>query len=102
MALKFNIKLVMYGEPYVEYGSTPLKDAKAPSLDLRYFVNDLKDIYLGGLHYKELKDKYDFKDNDLLPFMPIRSNEIINKELKVEYLGWYVNWDPQKSFLLCI
>ena len=40
MALKFNIKLVMYGEPYVEYGSTPLKDAKAPSLDLRYFVND--------------------------------------------------------------
>ncbi len=98
MALKFNIKLVMYGEPYVEYGSTPLKDAKAPSLDLRYFVNDSKDIYLGGLHYKELKDKYDFKDNDLLPFMPIRSNEIINKELKVEYLGWYVNWDPQKAF----
>ena len=30
--------------------------------------------------------------------MPIRSNEIINKELKVEYLGWYVNWDPQKAF----
>ena len=98
MALKFNIKLVMYGEPYAEYGSTPLSEAEAPSLDLKYFVNDSKNIYLGGMLDSELKKKYNFLNNDLLPFMPIRSIDIKNKNVNVEYLGWYINWDPQKAF----
>ena len=57
MALKFNIKLVMYGEPYIEYGSTPYNDSVSPKLGLNYFVNDNKDIYLGGVH-ELLQDKY--------------------------------------------
>lgn len=98
MAIKFGVKLVMYGEPYIEYGSTPLKDGESPGLDLHYFVNDSKDIYLGGLHVEQLKEKYGFCDNDLLPFMPLRSHEVRNHELRVEYLGWYHKWDPQKAY----
>ena len=92
----------MYGEPYVEYGSTPYEDGLAPQLDLKYFVNDSKDIYLGGLHYNKLKEKYSLNDNDLLPFMPIRSHEIENKNVKVEYLGWYVKWDPQETYYYAV
>ena len=68
---------------------TAVQNAKAGQVQ---YKNDKAGIVHAGI------GKMSFKDNDLLPFMPIRSNEIINKELKVEYLGWYVNWDPQKAF----
>lgn len=104
MALKFGIDLVMYGEPYVEYGSTPEEDAQSPSLEIEYFVNDSKDIYLGGMHVNQIKDKYGFSDNDLLPYMPLRSHEIQNKgqDFRVEYLGWYVKWDPQETYYYAV
>jgi len=102
MAMKFGIKLVMYGEPYVEYGSTPLEDAQVPALGLNYFVNDAKDVYLGGMHVDQLKEKYAFSDNDLLPFMPIRSEDIVGHDVSVEYLGWYHKWDPQEAYYYAV
>lgn len=98
MAIRFNIPLVMYGEPYAEYGSTDNDEGMTPSLGLEYFVNDATDIYLGGLHADEIKKKHGLTDNDLLPFMPLRSWEVEKHEVRVEYLGWYLNWDPQESF----
>lgn len=102
MAIKFNINLVMYGEPYIEYGSTPYKDSESPKLGLNYFVNDNKEIYLGGTHVDELKKKYNFNDNDLLPFMPLRSTDVKNHNLTVEYLGWYLKWDPQDAYYYAV
>ncbi len=102
MALKFDVDLVMYGEPYVEYGSTPLKEGETAGLGLEYFVNDAKDIYLGGLHTDALKAKYNLTDNDLLPFMPLRSKDVKGSRVKVEYLGWYVKWDPQKAYYYAV
>ena len=101
MALKFNINLVMYGEPYVEYGM-PLKEGQSPKLEAQYFVNDSKDIYLGGLHTDELKEKYNLNDNDLLPYMPLRSRELKNRDVRVEYLGWYVKWNPQETYYYAV
>ena len=60
---------------------------ESPSYDLEWYVNDSKDIYLGGMHVDSLKQKYDLKDVDLLPYMPLRSNEVMNANLKVEFLG---------------
>jgi N-acetyl sugar amidotransferase len=102
MAIKFGIKLVMYGEPYIEYGSTPMDDAASPALGLNYFVNDSKDLYLGGMHVDQLKAKHGFCDNDLLPFMPLRSHEVQGHELRVEYLGWYRKWDPQQAYYYAV
>ncbi len=98
MALKFDIPLVIYGEPYAEYGSQDGVQTESPSYDLEWYVNDSKDIYLGGMHVDSLKQKYDLKDVDLLPYMPLRSNEVMNANLKVEFLGWYVKWDPQEIY----
>ena len=50
------------------------------------------------MHVDSLKQKYDLKDVDLLPYMPLRSNEVMNANLKVEFLGWYVKWDPQEIY----
>ena len=40
MALKFDIPLVIYGEPYVEYGSQDGVQTESPSYDLEWYVND--------------------------------------------------------------
>lgn len=102
MAMKFGIKLVMYGEPYAEYGSTSLKEADTPTVGWEFFVNDAKDVYLGGLHVDALMKKHDLRANDLLPFMPIRSEDIRNSEIEVQCLGWYVPWDPQESYYYAV
>ena len=35
---------------------------------------------------------------DLKSFMPITSDEIKGKSLQIEYLGWYLKWDPQEIY----
>ena len=99
-AIKYGIKLVMFGESYVEYGSQESSSAdSSPSYDLNWFINDTKDIFFGGTHFDKLKKKYQWlKDVDLKPYMPLRSSEVKKSELAVEFLGWYLKWNPQESY----
>jgi len=98
MALKFGIKLIIYGEPYAEYGSMDINETDSPSYSEEFFVND-NPYYIAGLSIGEIKKKYNWiKDVDFLPYEPIRSKDLINQRLSVEFLGWYLKWDPQEVF----
>ena len=99
-AIKHKIKLVMFGEPYVEYGSQEASSAdNSPSYDMNWFINDTEDIFFGGTHVKDLKKKYQWlKEVDLNPYMPLRSNEVKESNLSVEFLGWYLKWNPQEIY----
>jgi len=98
-AIKYNIKLVMFGEPYVEYGAEADSNNKVPNFNQSYFINDKKDIYIAGKKISELKKRHQWlSNNDLYPYMPLRSKEVKNKKLAVEFLGWYLPWDPQESY----
>ena len=77
MALKFNIDLVIYGEPYLEYGSGSKKEN---TFDKDFYINDDKEIYLGGLTPDQIKKYQWIKDVDLNSFMPIRSKDIKSKK----------------------
>ena len=103
MALKYNVKLIMFGEPYVEYGSDNTKSSGTkPAYNIDWYINDSDDIFFGGTHYRDLLKKYQWlKKSDLNPFMPLRSKDIENsnsKDLTVEFLGWYIKWDPQEAY----
>ena len=98
MAAKFNINLVMYGESYAEYGSAPSKNDVSPSYSFDYLVNDTNDIFLGGLHFSQILDKYDLELNDLKPYFPLRSSELNSSNITVEHLGWYIKWEPQEIY----
>tara|TARA_Y100000741_G_scaffold310381_1_gene254100 strand:- start:1967 stop:2851 length:885 start_codon:yes stop_codon:yes gene_type:complete len=98
MAIKFNIKLVMYGEMMAEYGSGETDDTESPSFDKSFFVNDNKDVYIAGKEVNELKELHNFSDNDLLPYMPLKSKDVEKSELNVEFLGWYLKWNPQEIY----
>ena len=98
MAIKYDISLVMYGESYAEYGSEDESSTDSPTYSIDWYVNDSNDIYLGGTHADDLKDKFGFTDHDLFPYMPLRSFEVENNDLKVHFLGWYLKWNPQEIY----
>lgn len=98
MAIKYNIELVMYGEPYAEYGSEDENSTDSPSYSADWYVNDDKNVFLAGMNVSELKEKYNLNDNDLLPYMPLRSEDIKDSNLNVEFLGWYLKWNPQEIY----
>ncbi len=98
MAIKTGIKLIIYGEPYAEYGSDDLNQTESPKYNEEWFVND-GEIFIGGKSIPDLKTKYNFlKDVDFYSYLPIRSNDIKKNKINVEFLGWYLKWDPQEIY----
>ena len=101
-ALKYDIELVMFGEPYYEYGSEDSSMDTKPSYDINWYINDTDDIFFGGTHYRDLIKKYQWvRERDLTPFMPLRSEDIEKsnlKNLQIEFLGWYLKWNPQEIY----
>ncbi len=102
MALRFGIDLVMYGEPWTEYGSSTLNAVDGPAFDASFYINDATDLYIAGLHTDVLKSKYGFSDNDLAPYVPLTSGAIKGRKITIETLGWYVRWDPQNAYYCAV
>lgn len=102
MALKFDIGLVMYGEPWAEYGSSTVEAANVPDFQSGWYINDDPNIFIAGLSIDELKSKLSINDNDLLPYIPLRSSELKGRRLTVENLGWYIPWDPQEAYYYAV
>ena len=98
-ALRRNIKLIFYGEPYSEYGSEAKNSDKKATYNFSWFTNKKEDNYIGGLKEGEIKRKYNWiKESDLRAFASLEPNEIKGKKLQVEFLGWYLKWDPQEIY----
>ena len=99
MAKNFGIKLVFYGEPYSDYGSAPtISDAYYP---LEWTTNEdkLDDIHIAGLQVKEIKKKYNFlRDQDFIPYMPLKKKDFKDLDLNILFLGWFLKWDPQEIY----
>jgi N-acetyl sugar amidotransferase len=99
MAKKFDINLVFYGEEYSDYGSAKmLPDAHYP---VEWLINDedVNNIYIGGSQVKEIKKKYNFlTDQDFIPYKPLISKDLVNFDLNVLFLGYFLKWDPQEVY----
>lgn len=111
MALKFNIKLIFYGENgEVEYAGDP-KQKDKPFINLTDDSNWLKG-YLKGTTIQELvsygkeSKKYikDFKisESDLHFYKPPNAEEMHSKGItKIHHLGHYKYWHPQSNYYYC-
>src|SRR4030043_911688 len=70
IALHYNIPLIFYGENEAEYGN-PIAENQSSLRDKSYFVmNELAEVYLGGVSVKELKEKYHVDLSDLKAYFP--------------------------------
>lgn len=98
VALKHKIPLVFYGDNEAEHGN-PIAD-NATSLRNKSFhtLKDKDEIYLGGIQYRNLIDKYKFNPKDLDVFLPPSQKLFDETNIEVRYLGYYLKWVPQEVF----
>lgn len=98
IANKFNIPLVIYGENTSEYGSS-IKENFNPIMEPKYFTSEAKEnIFFGKKNIKQILNETDFKINDFQPYIPIKKENIEEKNIKVFYLGYFHKWDPQEMY----
>ncbi len=102
LALKYGIPLIFYGENEAEYGN-PIADNASSLRDKSYYaINNMDDIYLGGVSIKELKDKYKLNNQDLSTFLPADASDLSKSDIQVHYLGYYIKWIPQESYYYAV
>jgi len=102
MALKFGVPLVFYGENEAEHGN-PIQDASRDTRDPSYFaLDDVSEVYLGGVSLSELKASYGLIDNDLQPYLPAKLKELEKVGVRVYYLGYYLRWHPQSCYYYAV
>ena len=53
------------------------------------------------MYKKELED-YGIYENDLIPYKPVTDKEISQKNIDVQYLGYYLKWHPQENYYYTI
>lgn len=112
MALKFNIKLIFYGENgEPEYAGDPAI-ADKPYLDLIEDKKWTKDYLKGsglnelieyGIKNKDYLSEKDITNADLSFYNPPSEKEMINKDIRRHYYySYYKNWDPQENFYYAV
>jgi N-acetyl sugar amidotransferase len=96
MAVKNNVKLIMYGENgEVEYGGD-MRNALRPTRD----VQDHDGHYFSGLPPEFWAD-HGISLADLYPFMAPKFHEIEKNKTEIHFLGYYKFWDPQENYYYC-
>ena len=97
IALKFGIKLIMYGETGAQYGNS-ISENKIPTMNAKYFTaNKISDIFLGGLKISSILKNTKFKLSDFNPYIPILRKKDRNN-FEVHHMSFYKKWDPQENF----
>jgi N-acetyl sugar amidotransferase len=98
IAAKFGIKLVMYGENQAEYGNN-LDENKIPLMGNNFFsTTNSKNLVLSGKLIDEIIRDSNYSLKDFAPYMPPNLDELIQRQIEVHYLGYYVKWDPQECY----
>ena len=102
LAASFGINLIFYGENPTEYGNNIAENTTSLKSKSYFTMDKIDDIYLGGVSVKELKEKYKLTHNDLIPYLPIKSEELDKVDIQVHYLGYYLKWTPQEVYYYAV
>jgi N-acetyl sugar amidotransferase len=96
MAVKHQVKLIMYGENgEVEYGGD-MKNAHRPTREIK----DHDKHYFSGLP-PDFWVNHGITLADLKPFMAPSYDSIIKNETEIHFFGYYKFWDPQENYYYC-
>ncbi len=98
IAAKFKIPLIFYGESEAEYGN-PIAETTTALRDKSYYaINNLDEVYLGGVSISELIEKHQIPLSDLTAFLPVDYKALEEFPIEVRYLGYYLKWTPQEAY----
>jgi len=104
IALRFDIKLVFYGENgEAEYGGAtknnyrshmPLEDWA----ELYYKGTTVDDLVEVGLNHKDYLSPQDIDDTDLLFYRPPSPEELRKAKIEMHWYAYYHKWIPQENY----
>tara|TARA_B100001063_G_C16776296_1_gene565716 strand:+ start:1531 stop:2751 length:1221 start_codon:yes stop_codon:yes gene_type:complete len=101
VAIQNNIKLIFYGDGNEERAKSKSND-KRVNKDLKlynfHFKEKNDDIFLGGIQIQDLIKKYKISKSDLLPFLPLSKESVLENKLKVLEITKFINYNPQDNF----
>jgi len=103
MALKYGIKLVMYGESQAE-GGTNIEAGLRPTMEHKFYTRpraQQKDIILGGVHYDDWL-KQGCMPADLDPYIPVAEEDAVSAGVEVHHMGYYHCWRPQDIYYYAV
>lgn len=98
IAANFDINLIFYGENPTEYGNAVAEDSTSLKNKAMFTMKNIDDVYLGGVSVKELKEKHNIYEKDLIPYLPVAEPKLIKSDIQVHYLGYYLKWTPQEVY----
>jgi N-acetyl sugar amidotransferase len=102
LAIKFGIPLIFYGENEAEYGN-PIAENTSSLRDKSYYaMNNLNEIYLGGVSVNDLVKNYNVSLSDLLTYLPANYLDLEKSKIEVHYLGYYLKWTPQEVYYYAV
>lgn len=102
IAAKYGVPLIFYGENEAEYGN-PIADNATSLRDKSFYtMNNLDEIYLGGVSIPELMKRYDLSLADMMAFLPPDYREVEKTKMEVHYLGYYIKWTPQEAYYYAV
>lgn len=106
-ALKYDIKLVFYGENVAEYGNNK-NDNYSPLMDPRLYTcfdfspNTLENYCLAGVTLKDLIEVHGMTLNDLNPYKSPSLDKVKNENIEVHYMSYYRKWVPQENYYYAV
>lgn len=101
-ALMHKISLIFFGENEAEYGN-PVEDNFNPNRDWSYATAaDPENVYISGVAVHALKKDYGLTQNDLLPYLPSRLEDMEKMNIQFQFLGYYLPWHPQGCYYYAV
>ena len=103
MAKLLNIKLIMYGESYVEFGMDK-KNKDNPKMHPKYFSSNenYKKMFISGVKVTGLIKKYKFTLNDLNPYLPLSYNDIKKSKIEFHNFSFYKKWNFHENYYYAV
>lgn len=102
-ALKYGIKLIMYGESQAEEGNR-IDEAFDPVMNPKYYSvprSEQQNVRLGGLDRQQLLAN-GFTASDILPYLPVAFEDVTASGIEVHHMGYYHLWRPQDMFYYAV
>ena len=107
----YDIPLCFYGEMPGEYdgmtdGAKEKRWTDTPGqgfrLDWVRENSDISHLHLGGASIKEIIEKHNVSQADLMSYVPLSYEKIQEKKIQVFYLGYFLKWDPQEAYYFSV
>ncbi len=100
IAMAFNIKLVIYGEPPCEYGGPEIGQMSVQSVNELAKTGSVKDVKLPE-NWPGLFEDGSVKLSDLKAYIYPTQEELDEADMKAVYFGFYHLWDPYQNYVFC-